>query len=418
MSALGVKSDNPLVELLERNEQLWVGKKVVLAGEDLSLQLLRTLVKAKEATLLCDNFELMQGAAAALGQLVGRSSFELAQAKHVKVIFSAVSDERLQEELKKQEIECLILFLHKTKSLSQNLLFKLQSHCTKDTAILIGGSNAIGGKSADSLIKGAADVYKVDSARKCTLFLGHLEPENASDEHSPLKQIKAPKALKDVEFGGMSLKQEQGVFSQGELDGGTKMLLAAMHRDLSGKEAGAAAAADAAALQSLTDLKALQLAPRDLSVPVLDLGCGSGIIALSLAQRGFKNIIASDISATALHCTNTNAQAQGLEGQVHTMACNMLPSVSDIEQANLQAVCADSKFQIIATNPPFHQGLTRTTSNTNDMIAKAKEHLTANGCLYLVGNNCLHYETALQEAFAKVEVLEKSTKFTVFKAAN
>ena len=68
------------------------------------------------------------------------------------------------------------------------------------------------------------------------------------------------------------------------------------------------------------------------------------------------------------------------------------------------------------TNPPFHQGIERTTSPTLDMIAKAKDHLTADGALYLVGNTSLHYEQALQEAFTTVTTLAATTKFTVFKA--
>ena len=50
------------------------------------------------------------------------------------------------------------------------------------------------------------------------------------------------------------------------------------------------------------------------------------------------------------------------------------------------------------------------------MIAHAPEYLSANGALYLVGNTCLHYEQALEQAFKRVEVLYSTTKFTVFKA--
>lgn len=396
-----MKADDPLVEVFERNRDYWEHKKVLIAGQITSMQLLPHLIGTSQAFVLTENYETAQGLSAMMGVKLGNSDFEYAQKKHVSIIFGASDDSRVHDLI--DTVDVLVLFLSKTKSLSQNLLYCFQDKLAPNGKILLIGSNAIGGKSGDSLIKYACDVYKVDTARKCTVFLGSLNEG---------KQLKAAAELKDVLFGGLTLKQAQGIFSQGELDQGTKLLLNAMHHDLSGHDI----CGDVQDLPDLsaTNLKDLSNVALPLNAPILDVGCGSGIIGLSLAARGFNNVLCSDISATALNCCRKNAELNGLK--IATIAANMLPSAHELSE--LENAIPSGKFNIIATNPPFHQGVNRTTSQTLDMIAKAKNSLTTDGVLYLVGNACLHYEDPLAQAFAKVQVLAKTTKFVVYKASN
>ena len=311
-----MKAADPLVEVLERNRTYWEHKKVLIAGQITSLQLLPQLISTERAYVLTDNYETAQGLSAMMGVKLGHHDFEHAQKKHVSIIFSDAADSRVDELI--ESVDVLVLFLNKTKSLSQKLLHVLQSKLCYEGKILLLGSNDIGGKSADNLVKGACDVYKVDTARKCTVFLGSLQEG---------KTLKAAPALKDVTFGGLTLHQEHGIFSQGELDMGTKLLLNAMHHDLSGN----APCSEASKLPDLSahnldEMPECTLAP---SSYCLDLGCGSGIIGLSLAARGFSQVVCSDISATALACTNNNAKSNCLS--VSTMASNMLPSASELE---------------------------------------------------------------------------------------
>ena len=423
-----MKADDPLVEVFERNRAVWEHKKVLIAGQITSMQILPQLIGTEQAWVVTDNFETAQGLSAMMGAKLGRSDFESITRKHVHLIFADCADERLKEHI--EPVEVLVLFLNKTKSLSQNLLFSLQDHLTPGGTILLIGANSMGGKSADSLVKGKADCYKLDTARKCTVFSA-VPHEGA--------RFASPGNLRTVSYGGLELEQSHGLFSQGELDGGTLMLLNAMHRDLSitppepaaadaagqagsasgasgaafnacGKDAGPAGLAPDLSATKLQSLPQCAIAPTD---PVLDLGCGSGIIGLSLAARGLTSVVCSDISATALRAAQRNAASNGQD--IKVMAANMLPEAGDFEAAGISI--PGGKFKVIATNPPFHQGASRTTAQTLNMIAHAREHLTADGVLYLVGNNCLHYEEPLNEAFDKVEILASSTKFTVFKAS-
>ena len=76
---------------------------------------------------------------------------------------------------------------------------------------------------------------------------------------------------------------------------------------------------------------------------VLDLGCGSGAIALALAQEcPAARVKATDISPPALAQTRRNARQLGLEGRVVFCCGDLL--------APLQAA---GQFHLIACNPPY-----------------------------------------------------------------
>jgi release factor glutamine methyltransferase len=76
---------------------------------------------------------------------------------------------------------------------------------------------------------------------------------------------------------------------------------------------------------------------------VLDIGTGSGAIALSLAQEGgFRRIVASDVSADALDVARANAARLGLADRIefrHGPLFDALP--------------ADERFDVIVSNPPY-----------------------------------------------------------------
>lgn len=370
--------DDGLVTLLERNHSILSGKKVLLVGDISSVSVLSELKDTAQAYVITDNYDLARRMSSMIGEKIGNSSFEVATKKHITICFSTIDDPRIKEIV--SELDLAVIFLCKSKKLTQNILFNLNSLIQSETKFLILGSNAIGGKSADSLVKKVAKVFKLDMARKCTLFSATL---NEGAQFEPIAKTKP------LNYQGLTLEQHHGVFSQGEVDLGTSMLLEAVNQEVTQN----------------TDL---------LAGNILDLGCGSGIVGLSLKQAGAQCVVCSDISATALKCTELNAKLNNLE--VHTLACNMLPQAQDLDRQGL--AIKEGRFDVIVTNPPFHEGVNRNMNPTLNMIANAKNSLTKNGVLYLVGNTNLHYELALNEAFNHVQILKSTTKFTVFKAQN
>lgn len=102
--------------------------------------------------------------------------------------------------------------------------------------------------------------------------------------------------------------------------------------------------------------QALARLPPDSQVQVVDLGTGSGAIALAVAQeRPFCRILATDNSMAALKVARANAQNLGF----HQVAFLM---------SDWWAALGDIKAMLIVSNPPY--------------IAKDDPHLTRGGVQY------------------------------------
>ncbi len=90
----------------------------------------------------------------------------------------------------------------------------------------------------------------------------------------------------------------------------------------------------------LVDL-ALREIPRKAEWRILDLGTGSGAIAIAIAgERPLCNVTATDISAQALAVAKENVRQAGL-GNVECV------------EGNWAAAVADRQFDMIVTNPPY-----------------------------------------------------------------
>lgn len=85
---------------------------------------------------------------------------------------------------------------------------------------------------------------------------------------------------------------------------------------------------------------ALARTPTDATLDLLDIGTGSGAIALALAhERPSARIVATDVSATALACARANARALGLDVQ--------------LLHGDLFTPVSDRRFHLIVSNPPY-----------------------------------------------------------------
>jgi release factor glutamine methyltransferase len=138
---------------------------------------------------------------------------------------------------------------------------------------------------------------------------------------------------------------------------------------------------------------ALELLPALQSLRVLDLGTGSGAIALSIqSQRPLAQVSATDASADALAVASSNASQLGLP--VHFIQANAT-------QPNWFAVLQTQMFDLIVSNPPYieegnahlaalvHEPPLALTSGadglnaTRSIIAHATQHLNPSGWLLL-----------------------------------
>ncbi|MBF6570664.1 MAG: peptide chain release factor N(5)-glutamine methyltransferase [Candidatus Binataceae bacterium] len=87
---------------------------------------------------------------------------------------------------------------------------------------------------------------------------------------------------------------------------------------------------------------ALEFAARHPKVSILDMGTGSGCIALAIAANApAARIVASDISATALAVARANAERLGLANRI------------EFVQSDLFGQLNDRRFDLIVSNPPY-----------------------------------------------------------------
>jgi 16S rRNA (guanine1207-N2)-methyltransferase len=162
------------------------------------------------------------------------------------------------------------------------------------------------------------------------------------------------------------------VFSSAELDGGTKLLLSTFHKadGVKGK--------------------------------VLDLGCGAGVIGASLKQLFPKiKLTMSDIHAMAIESSKRTLAANQLDGDV--LASDVFSHI-------------DGRFDLIVSNPPFHDGIDTAYRAVQELISSAKNHLNKGGELRIVANAFLPYPDLLDQAFGKHDVLAQTGKFKVYSA--
>lgn len=102
--------------------------------------------------------------------------------------------------------------------------------------------------------------------------------------------------------------------------------------------------------------RALQCMPRDAPCRVLDVGTGSGAIAVTIAaERPLATITATDISEAALNVAIENAERLGVADRIRFERADLL---SPAEQ-----------YDVIVSNPPYI-----TTSEMASLQAEVREH--------------------------------------------
>ena len=169
---------------------------------------------------------------------------------------------------------------------------------------------------------------------------------------------------------GLSFMTDAGVFSKGELDAGSRLLLDALP---------------------------------PLQGDVLDIGCGWGAIGIAVAKANKQSRVTMlDVNRRALRLCQANCLRNGVTAEI-------------LESDGMAAVLG-RKFDAIITNPPIRAG----KQVIYKMFAEAAASLNTEGALYLVirkqqgAESCVKH---LKTLFNEVEKLDKSAGFWVLKAS-
>ncbi len=136
---------------------------------------------------------------------------------------------------------------------------------------------------------------------------------------------------------------------------------------------------------------------------VLDIGCGYGIIGLAAARAGAIVTMVDD-DLLAIRCAAASVQANGLADR-----CTVLPS--DVTES-----VRDQTFDLVLSNPPFHQGTDVTTVTAERFVRESFAVLRPGGRLRIVANRFLPYQGPIQNIFGGVTVVAQTSRFMVLEA--
>jgi 16S rRNA (guanine1207-N2)-methyltransferase len=131
------------------------------------------------------------------------------------------------------------------------------------------------------------------------------------------------------------------------------------------------------------------------------LGCGSGVVGLVAAKRAIRGrVYLADSSAIAV------------EAARRTLALNGV-SNAEVHLSDGAAALRDVRFDLVATNPPFHQGRSTDYNVAHQFIRDAAAVLKRRGRLYVVTNRFIRYEQPMKEQFYEVDVAYEDNLYRV-----
>ncbi|MFE8048060.1 16S rRNA (guanine(1207)-N(2))-methyltransferase RsmC [Brenneria goodwinii] len=259
------------------------------------------------------------------------------------------------------DCDTLIYYWPKSKQEAEFQLRNLLSLLPVGCEIFVVGENRSGVRSAENILADFAALTKIDSARRCGLYHGRIEKQSA---------FNLDDWWDEYLIEGVTVKALPGVFSRDGLDPGSELLLSTFEPHMKGK--------------------------------VLDIACGAGVLAAVLAKKSPKiRLTLSDVSAGALASSRATLAANQLEGEV--IASNVYSDIS-------------GRFDLIVSNPPFHDGLQTSLQAAEMLIRGAVSHLPIGGQLRIVANAFLPYPALLDAAFGSHEVLAQTGRFKVYQA--
>ena len=161
---------------------------------------------------------------------------------------------------------------------------------------------------------------------------------------------------------------DAGVFSRGEIDFGTHVLLKSLPDDLQGR--------------------------------VMDVGCGWGAIGVSVGKKyPACRVTMCDVNERAVELSRENAKNNGVQ-------CEIIQSDGFSR--------AEGTFDYVLTNPPIRAG----KQVIYGIFADAARHLTEQGEMYLVIRKQQGADSAVKyliTLFASVETIERSGGFHVIR---
>jgi 16S rRNA (guanine1207-N2)-methyltransferase len=93
-----------------------------------------------------------------------------------------------------------------------------------------------------------------------------------------------------------------------------------------------------------------------------------------------------------------------------------LPPI-DVFASDVFSAVGEERYDLIASNPPFHRGKTIDYTVADRLITEAPEHLADDGSLLIVANAFLAYGKRMERVFATVETIAATRQYHVLRAS-
>lgn len=215
-------------------------------------------------------------------------------------------------------------------------------------------------------VEGAKDRGILSLAKRMQDIFGYLETLKIGKGQRVIYSIKRSSTP------AASIEPVSPPFAEGKMDEGTSLLLEAM------------------------EVRATDNA--------LDIGCGAGFIGTHIASKAHKG-----------HVTMVDVSLASIDASRELVTKLGLTNAQVLASDGVQAV-RDQRFDLIATNPPFHVGGIQTTTIAERFIQEAATVLHPRGRFYIVANRFLKYEPTLRASFTSVEEVGGNTRFKVLRA--
>ncbi len=272
----------------------------------------------------------------------------------------------------------VLLDIPKERRFARTLLLAAWKVLKPGGTLLLSGPTRTGGKAVITDAERLFGEAKVLGYRKhqrvaaCTR--GESLPQPLPE---PFQQIGvAPGSIYTYQVirpqGILTLESHPGIFSWESLDAGTALLLEHL-----GVEPG---------------------------MRVWDVGCGCGVIGLSAALAGARQVWLSDTNLLAIDYAQKNAARNRLHDHV-------LAFPSDGLERTEPDRSGTPLFDLILSNPAFHQGHTVDTSMADRLIHQAPLLLAQDGKLVLVANRFLNYDRSMSSYFSRVTRLAETRQY-------